>query len=73
MSSVAQSVEQSIDDLAPSHRLGPLLFETEPLKLALKTEVKRWQRVYAKHLNEKCARNMDELFEFFEAMQKKLR
>ncbi len=53
--------------------MGPLLFVTEPLKLALKTEVRNWQRMYAKHLNEKCARDMDELFSFFQAMQKKLR
>ena len=52
--------------------MGPLLFQTEALKLALKTEDKNWQRMYAKHLNEKCAREMDEILEFFDNMQKKL-
>ena len=56
-----------------THRVGPLLFQTESLKLALKTEVKNWQRMYAKHLNDKCAREMDEILEFFDNMQKKLR
>ncbi len=52
--------------------MGPLLFQTDALKLALKTEDKNWQRMYAKHLNEKCAREMDEILEFFDNMQKKL-
>ena len=68
-----QSVEQEIDDITPTHRVGPLLFQTDDLKLALKTEVKNWQRMYAKYLNEKCAREMDEILEFFDNMQKKLR
>ena len=71
--SLAQGLEQEIEEVTASHRVGPLLFLTEALKLALKTEVKNWQRLYAKHLNEKCAREMDEILEFFDNMQKKLR
>ena len=45
---------------------------TEMLKMALVTETKNWKQAYAKFLNEKCAKEMDEILEFFDGMQKRL-
>ena len=55
-----------------NHRVGPLLFTTEPLKLALITETKNWKVAYGKNLNSKCAREMDEILDFFDQMEKRL-
>ena len=55
-----------------AHRVGPLLFTADPLKLALITEVKNWKVAYGKHLNSKCAKEMDEILDFFDNMEKRL-
>ena len=65
-----QNLGETIQDLEPSHRVGPLLLLTEKLKLGLITETKNWKVAYGRHLNEKCAREMDEILEFFDNMTK---
>ena len=65
-------MEEVIQELQPTHRVGPLLFTTDPLKLALVTEAKNWKLAYGKHLNGKCAREMDEILDFFDQMEKRL-
>ena len=40
--------------------------------MALVTETKNWKQAYGKFLNEKCAREMDDILEFFDSMQKRL-
>ena len=55
-----------------SHRVGSILFMTEPLKLALITETKDWMLVFAKSLNDKCGREMSDLLASIETNQKKL-
>ena len=67
-----QDLEETISEMEPSFRVGPLLFVTDPLKLALVTETKNWKHAYGKHINEKCAKEMDEILNFFENMQKRL-
>ena len=67
-----KSLEEKIVDLPVSHRAGPILFLTEKLKLGLVTETKAWKLAYGRHLNEKSAREMDEILELFENMQKRL-
>ena len=53
-------------------RVGPLLFQTEPLRLAFITETRNWKHAYGKHLNDKCAHEMDDILDFFDSMQKRL-
>lgn len=65
-------MEEQIGELVPSQQVGPLLLLTEPLKTGLTSETKTWQLTYGLGLNESCGREMDELFEFFESMQKRL-
>ena len=69
---VHQSLEQQIEEMQPSHRVGPLLFLTDKLKLALTTECRQWKHCYGKNMNDRCAREMDEILEFFDNMQKRL-
>ena len=66
------TLETEVEEMAPSHRVGPLMFMTEQLKLSLLAEIKTWKRCYAKNLNEKCAREMDDMLEFFDNMMKRL-
>lgn len=66
------NLEAQVEEMQMNHRVGPLLFMTEPLKISLLAEIKNWKRCYAKHLNDKCAREMDEMLEFFDGMMKRL-
>ena len=59
-------------EIGAEFTVGPLLLVTERLKLALATEAKAWKLVYGQQLNEKCAREMDEILAFFDSMQKRL-
>ena len=65
-------LEAQVEEMQVSHRVGPLLFLTDPLHQALLSEIKVWKRCYAKYLNDKCAREMDEMLEFFDTMMKRL-
>lgn len=65
-------MEQQVEEMGQSHRVGPLLFLTDPLKLALITEIRNWKLAYGKNLNAKCASQMDEILEFFDSMEKRL-
>ena len=58
--------------MQPSYRLGPVIFMTEKLKLALITETKSWKLAYGRALNDKCGREMDEILDFFDVMMKRL-
>ena len=66
------TLEAQVEEMQPSHRVGPLQFLTEALRMALLAEIKAWKRCYAKYLNDKCAREMDEMLEFFDNMMKRL-
>ena len=67
-----QILEETIQEMVPSHRVGALLLLTEKLRLALAVEANTWKLVYGRALNEKCARQMDNTLEFFGDMEKKL-
>lgn len=58
--------------MEPNFRVGPIIFLTDPLKLALHVECKSWKNCYGRHLNTYCAREMDELHKYFTIMQKRL-
>ncbi|KAJ8315371.1 LOW QUALITY PROTEIN: hypothetical protein KUTeg_007521 [Tegillarca granosa] len=65
-----QKLEQDIEEMQLSFRVGSVMFMTDSLKLALKA--KNWKNAYAKALNEKCAHEMDELMEFTDNLTKRL-
>lgn len=58
--------------MQPTFRVGSILFFSETLRLALITETRNWKQEYGRHLNEKCAREMDDILDFFDNMQKRL-
>jgi dynein heavy chain len=67
-----QVLEDQITNLAQSHRIGPVLLVTEPLKNALLVECRAWKQTYGRHLNKHCGDVMDELHKYFRIMQRKL-
>ena len=67
-----QRLEQDVEEIVLTFRVGSVLFSTEPLILALITETRTWKLAYAKALNDKCAREMDEILEFMDSLMKRL-
>jgi Asp-tRNA(Asn)/Glu-tRNA(Gln) amidotransferase C subunit len=69
---ISQKLEQDIEEMQQSYRVGSVMCVTDHLKLALITETKNWKMAYSKALNEKCASEMDDILEFIENLTKKL-
>ncbi|KAK3576985.1 hypothetical protein CHS0354_005992 [Potamilus streckersoni] len=67
-----QKLETEIEEIQSSYRVGSVLCLTEQLKLALITEARNWKLAFSKALNEKCAKEMDEILEFTENLMKRL-
>ncbi|XP_046353935.2 dynein axonemal heavy chain 5-like isoform X1 [Haliotis rufescens] len=67
-----QRLELEIEEMQTSFRVGSVLFLTDILKLALVTETRNWKHAYAKALNEKCGREMDETLDFIDSLMKRL-
>lgn len=67
-----QKLETDVEELLPSVRVGSVLFMTDSLKLALLQETKSWKLAYARALNEKCGREMDQMAEFIDSLTKRL-
>ena len=65
-------MEQAIEEVQMSYHVGPVLFVTAMLKKALIAEAHTWKFAYGRALNEKCAKEMDELLEFMDNLLKKL-
>ncbi|ELU05307.1 hypothetical protein CAPTEDRAFT_162628 [Capitella teleta] len=66
------NLEETIGEMQATFRVGPIQFFSESLRLALITETRNWKQAYGRHLNEKCGREMDEILDFFDTMQKRL-
>ena len=67
-----QALEESIQEMEPSHQVGPLLLVTEKLRLSLIAEANSWKNMYGRYLNERCAKKMDDTLDFFNDMEKRL-
>lgn len=65
-------LEEEVQEIPTDHKLGPIRFETDSLRLALATECKNWKREFAKALNRKAAADMDQIFETIEDQKKRL-
>ncbi len=72
LNSFLQHLEDTLADLQPTYHFGPLLIHTELFHCSLLVEIKQWKLAYGRSLNERCAREMDEMFRFFETMEKRL-
>mgnify|MGYP000372566898 CR=1 FL=1 len=61
-----------VGEIPDSHKLGPISFDTELLRLALVTECQNWKRAFGIALNNKAAGDMDKIFETVEDQKKRL-
>nr|XP_006825999.1 PREDICTED: dynein heavy chain 5, axonemal [Saccoglossus kowalevskii] len=65
-------LETSIEEILPSYRVGSIVFLTEKLQMALITEARAWKLAYGKALNNKASKDMLEIFDFIDNLQKRL-
>ena len=49
-----QALEEKLQNIVPTHRVGPVLFCTDPLKLALVLEAQHWKEAYGKSVPATC-------------------
>ena len=45
-----QALEEKLQNIGATHRVGPVLFSTDPLKLALVLETQHWKEAYGKYV-----------------------
>ncbi|XP_023932721.1 dynein heavy chain 5, axonemal [Lingula anatina] len=67
-----EHLEIEIEEIQGTYRVGAVIFLTDPIKLALKSETSAWKVAYGKNLNVKCAGQMDEILDFFDRTMKVL-
>ncbi|KAK3588115.1 hypothetical protein CHS0354_012172 [Potamilus streckersoni] len=67
-----KKLETNIDDIPASEVVGPIELFTEPLKLALRVEIKDWKLLFGKALNEKYRSKMEGVLLFIEECSKRL-
>ncbi|ESO03023.1 hypothetical protein HELRODRAFT_80768, partial [Helobdella robusta] len=65
-------LEEKINEIESSFKIGPLHLITDSLKLGLLMECKEWKYAYGRSLNQHCSRDMDDLHKYFTVMQKRL-
>ena len=61
-----------VGEIPEFHRLGPIRFDTDLLRLALVTECQNWKRAFGMALNKKASDDMDTIFEIVEDQKKRL-
>ncbi|KAJ8316142.1 LOW QUALITY PROTEIN: hypothetical protein KUTeg_006156 [Tegillarca granosa] len=67
-----KKLEDNIDDIPASETVGPIELFTEPLKLALRVEIKAWKLLFGKELNHKYCEKMEEILNFIDDYSKRL-
>ena len=67
-----EDMDQSIEAMPDALPVGSILLDTSSFKLALNNETTSWKSQYAKLLNKKTQKDMDEIFQFADDMLKKL-
>ncbi|PAA86956.1 hypothetical protein BOX15_Mlig012039g1 [Macrostomum lignano] len=65
-------MEMELSALPQSYQVGAIIYSTEKLKDALIEECKAWRLAYGKELNERCAKDMDDILEWFDGVKKQL-
>ena len=61
-----------VGEIPEYHRLGPIRFDTDLLRLALVTECQNWKRAFGMALNKKASDDMDTIFDIVEDQKKRL-
>jgi dynein heavy chain len=61
-----------VGEIPEFHKLGPVKFETDLLRLALITECQNWKRAFGVALNNKASGDMDSVFDTVEDQKKRL-
>ncbi|OWF42162.1 dynein heavy chain 8, axonemal-like [Mizuhopecten yessoensis] len=67
-----KKLEDNIEDIQTSEKVGAIELFTEPLKLALRVEIKAWKLLFGKELNRKYRNKMEEVCNFIEDYSKRL-
>ncbi|EDV25010.1 uncharacterized protein TRIADDRAFT_56504 [Trichoplax adhaerens] len=67
-----EKMEEMIDSLPTSYRVGSVVFTTELLKKSLKAETSSWKKAFGRALNHKASADMELIFSFIENMAKRL-
>lgn len=70
--STLQKLELQIWELPASYTVGPILLDTEELKLALAQECRVWKRAFGAALNRRASADMNHVFSFVDRMTKRL-
>ncbi|KAG7269366.1 hypothetical protein CRUP_015692 [Coryphaenoides rupestris] len=65
-------LEAQIEELPASFTVGPVLLDTEQLKLSLTQECRVWKRAFGGALTRQASARMDEVFAFVESLTKRL-
>nr|XP_043900355.1 dynein axonemal heavy chain 8 isoform X2 [Solea senegalensis] len=65
-------LEGQISELPASYTVGPLLFDTDELKVALTHECRLWKRAYGAALHRRASADMDAVFLFMDGLTKRL-
>ena len=58
------AIERAVLKFAPVHVIGPLSLETQPLKLALRSEAATWKAQFAKNLHLHGKEKLEQLLEY---------
>lgn len=66
-------MEDQVQEIPKSYRVGAVRFETDQLKLALVEECKAWKRAFGAALNSKAGADMDNIFSIIDNLMKVLR
>ena len=67
-----QKLEEQISELPAFFSVGPIVFDTEQLKLALTHECRLWKRAFGAALNRRASADMDAVFSFVDGLTKRL-
>ncbi|XP_077985364.1 dynein axonemal heavy chain 8-like [Glandiceps talaboti] len=67
-----QNLEQDIEELPPSIKVGPVELFADPIKLALTVEAKSWKLLLGRSLNDEFRKKMNEITEFVGDYAKRL-
>ncbi|XP_056012226.1 dynein axonemal heavy chain 8-like [Ostrea edulis] len=69
---IFKNLENNIDDIQASEIVGPIELFPEPLKFALRVEIKAWKLMFGKELNKQYREKMEGILKFVDDCSKRL-
>lgn len=67
-----QKLELQVTELPAFYVVGPVVFDTDQLKMALTHECRLWKRAFGAALNRQASADMDGVFLFVDGLTKRL-